>query len=107
MVYIRYKDHILFRNITKPIKDATERETVGWLTGENNEIICIQNDRTVKSLFQITGTASGLVILKNCILEIRALPLQESLKGSLNCLKDEASSVEYALQKAKRKTQPK
>ena len=28
-VYIRYKDHILFRNTAKPIADAAERETLG------------------------------------------------------------------------------
>jgi len=90
-----------------PIKDSAERETVGWLTQENKELICIQHDRTIESLQQATGTASGLVLLKSCILEIRALPLQKISSGSINCQNNITNTAEYALQKAKRKTQPK
>ena len=31
VVYVRYKDHVLYRNIHNPIEEAVERETVGWL----------------------------------------------------------------------------
>jgi hypothetical protein len=107
LVYIRYKDHVLFRNTPQPIEDAAERETVGWLTQETDELLCIQNDRTVESPHQASGTASGLLLLKSCIIKMRALPLQNFLNGSLNCPNDKATNAEYALQKAKRKTQPK
>ncbi len=106
VVYVRYKDHVLFRN-TKPIKDAAERETVGWLTQENIELLCIQHDRTIESLNYSSGTASGLVLMKACILEICALPLQNFSRGSLSCQNDKPTVAEYALQTAKRKTQPK
>jgi len=106
-VYIRYKDHVLFRNTTKPIEDAAQRETVGWLTQENNEFLCIQHDRTIENPHQASGTASGLLLLKSCVLEIRALPLQNVPRGSLSCQNDKPTNAEYALQKAKRKTQPK
>ena len=77
-VYIRYRDHVLYRNTPEALENAAERETIGWLTQENKELVCIQHDRTIESLQHEGGTATGLVILKNHILEIRALPLQKS-----------------------------
>ena len=78
VVYIRYRDHVLYRNTTEALENATERETTGWLTQENRELICIQHDRTIESLQYASGTASGLILLKSYILEIHALPLQKS-----------------------------
>jgi hypothetical protein len=107
VVYIRYKDHVLFKNTPQPIKDAAERETVGWLAQETGDLICIQHDRTAESPHLPNGTASGLLLLKKCVLEIRALPLQRVPRRSLSCPDDKATNVEYALQNEKRKTQPK
>jgi len=107
VVYIRYKDHVLFKNTPQPVKDAAERETVGWLTQETGDLLCLQHDRTVESPHCSSGTASGLLLLKSCILEIRALPLQRIPSGSLIYPDDKATTAEYALQTAKRKTQPK
>jgi hypothetical protein len=107
IVYIRYKDHVLFRNTPEDLENAAERETVGWLTQETGELLCIQHDRTIESLNYSSGTASGLVLLKSCILEIRALPLQNFPSGSLISRSDITRNAEYALQNAKRKTQPK
>jgi len=45
-VYVRYKDHLLYKNVPTPVEDAAERETIGWLTKENNELILIEHDRT-------------------------------------------------------------
>jgi len=50
VVYVRYKDHVLYRNQPNPIEDAAERETVGWLTKQNSELICVEYDRTVQDL---------------------------------------------------------
>jgi hypothetical protein len=107
IVYIRYKDHVLFRNTPEDLENAAERETVGWLTQETGELLCIQHDRTIEIPHQASGTASGLVLLKSCILEIRALPLQNFPSGSLTSRKNITNNAEYALQSAKRKTQPK
>lgn len=107
VVYIRYKDHVLFKNTPQPVKDAAERETVGWLTQETGDLLCVQHDRAVESPHCSSGAASGLLLLKSCILEIRALPLQKAPRGSLSCPENKATTAEYALQKAKRKTQPK
>lgn len=106
IVYIRYKDHVLFKNTAKPVRDVVERETMGWLTHENKELICVEHDRTIENLQCASGTGSGLVLLKSCILEIRALPLQKFQRGSLSCQNDITRNAEYALQNAKRKTQP-
>lgn len=106
-VYIRYKDHVLFKNVAKPIEDPAERETVGWLTQETDELLCIQHDRTAENPRHSSGTASGLLLLKSCILEIRMLPLQNFSSGSINCQNNITNTAEYALQSPKRKTQPK
>ena len=79
-VYIRYLDHVLYRNTPEALENTAERETIGWLTQENKELVCIQHDRTIENLQHASGTATGLVLLKSCILEIRALPLQNTFK---------------------------
>ena len=107
IVYIRYKDHVLYRNEAQPLKDAAECETVGWLTRETGDLLCVQHDRTIESIKYSSGKASGLVLLKSCVLEIRALPLQGVPRGSLSCPDDKPAIAEYALQNQKRKTQPK
>ena len=105
-VYIRYLDHVLFRNTPEALENAAERETIGWLTQENKELVCIQHDRTIESLQYAGGTATGLVLLKSCILEIRALPLQNTSRWPLISRNDITRNAESALQNAKRKIQP-
>jgi hypothetical protein len=104
-VYIRYRDHVLFKNIQQPIAEAIERETIGWLTKQNEEIMLIEHDRTIPNAQIPSGQGSGLVILKSCVLEMRKVPLQESSKWLLNS-EDAKDSSEYAFQPKKRKTQP-
>ncbi len=83
-VYIRYKDHVLFKNIQLPIEEVVERETIGWLSKETSEIILVEHDRTKPNVELGNGKSNGLILLKCCILEIRKLPLQESLEWNLN-----------------------
>jgi len=106
-VYIRYRDHVLFRNTPETLENGAERETVGWLTRENKELLCIQHDRTIKSLQCACSSVSGLVLLKSCILEIHALPLQKISNRHLKPRNHITNTAEYALQTTKRKTQPK
>lgn len=106
LVYVRYRDHVLFRNLSEQVKDAVERETVGWLTQENDEIICVQHDRTIESLKQSSGTASGLLLLKSCILGIVPLPLN-NVPCEFLSPNAKSTSAECALQTTERKTQPK
>jgi hypothetical protein len=102
-IYVRYKDHVLFRNVVDPIEEAVERETIGWLTKQDNEIMLIEHDRTIPNLQLPIGQGSGLIILKSCIIEIRKLPLQKSSNYHLNSQKT-TNIPEYALRPKKRKT---
>ena len=107
LIYIRYLDHVLFKNTPKVVKNAAERETVGWLAHENDQLLCIENDRTIDELPYSNGSGSGLVLLKSCILEIRASPLQNFSPLTLISRNKHTLSVESALQTNKRKIQPK
>jgi len=83
-----------------------ERETIGWLSKENNEIILVEHDRTLPNVQLNGGKGSGLIILKSCILEIRKLPLQRSSGWHLNSAETK-DKAEYALHPTKRKTRSK
>ena len=103
-VYVRYKDHVLYKNIQQPVEDAVERETIGWLSKQTDEIMLIEHDRTIPNIQIPSGQGSGVIILKSCILEIRELPLQKSPRWLLNSPNDKDRG-EFALQPKKRKTQ--
>jgi hypothetical protein len=103
-VYVRYKDHILFKNVWQPVADAVERETIGWLSKQTDEIILIAHDRTLPDPRITMGKSSGVIILKSCIIEIHALPLQKNS----NCILNSPVPIdrsEYAFRPTKRKTQ--
>jgi hypothetical protein len=107
MVYVRYLDHVLYRNIPKPIDEPAERETIGWLTKDEKEIVCIENDRTLDKLPYSSGSGSGLVLLKSCIIEIRLSPIQNVSGWPLIPRNTYFRNAESALQTKKRKIQPK
>lgn len=102
-VYVRYKDHVLFKNMVQSIENAIERETIGWLTKQTDEIMLIEHDRTIPCFQLSMGQGSGLLILKSCIIEMRELPLQKSSNCHLNS-QNLIVKGEYALQQKKRKT---
>lgn len=102
-VYVRYKDHVLFKNIQQPIAEAVERETIGWLAKQNEEIMLIEHDRTVPNPQIPSGQGNGVIILKSYIIEIRKLPLQKTSNCHLNS-SETTNLSEYALQPTKRKT---
>ena len=103
--YVRYKDHVLYRNIRDPIEEAVERETVGWLARENGEIILVEHDRTPQCLQLHRGSGSGVIILKSCILELRSLVFPCGSDGRLNPTEASGTTTECAFQPKKRKTQ--
>ena len=71
LVYVRYRDHILFRNSNPRLYfDVNEREAVGWLIFESDEFLCISNDRSVQPLPN-EGCESGFSIIKSDIVELR------------------------------------
>jgi len=102
-VYIRFKDHVLFKNVHQPLIDAVERETIGWVSKQTEELIIIEHDRTLPDPRITSGRGSGVIILKSCILEMVELPLQKTQRCLLNSSTDIAKD-EFALQPKKRKT---
>ena len=106
VIYIRYLDHVLYRNTPKPVTEPAERETIGWLTDIDDEVIHIENDRTLDELPYSNGSLSGFVLLRSCIIEIRASPLPKASGWPLIYRNTKLRNVESALQNAKRKIQP-
>ncbi len=71
LIYLRYKDHVLFRNSDPKLYESPNiRETLGWLLHETNEALFIIHDRSVKP-FPNEVRETGLIILKSDILEIK------------------------------------
>jgi len=80
IVYVRYRDHVLFKDIDPKAYGPQVRETVGWLAEESRGYIRIEWERFAddhegrghlvkpKNMRQ---RATGLMILKSCILERR------------------------------------
>ena len=101
LVYVRYKDHVFFKNMQNPKAEAIERETIGWVKGETDELLLLENDRAIPSRGK---NVNGLIILKNCIVEAHPLLLQNNLKWVLNSAKP-TLKVEYAFRPSERKTQ--
>jgi hypothetical protein len=106
VVYIRYLDHVLYRNTPKPIEEPVECETVGWLIGERKDVLSIGNDRTLDKLPYSRGKGSGFALVKSCIIEVRS-PLQNALDWHLIYRNPNIINAESALQTTKRKIQPK
>ena len=101
LLYVRYKDHVFYKNIVQPDPEAIERETVGWLAHETQDIILIEHDRTIQRKGISSGKSNGIIILRSCILEI--VPLQNNLNWHLNSA-EPTSKGEYAFRPTERKT---
>ena len=74
MVYVRYLDHAIYRNVAPSDPRPVVRETVGWLVNEDDEVIWIVWDRNVvPDKYERNDPYSSLVIVKRCILEMRRI----------------------------------
>ena len=69
LVYVKYRDHVLFRNFDSSKIKSSIREVVGWLTSQNTENICICCDKAVNPLPN-EKRESGFIILKTDVLEV-------------------------------------
>ena len=110
LVFIRYVDHVLYNRAYALALKPQIRKAVGWLVYECEEYVTLtwDCDDEPPTLHGGDPKASGLVLLKSDILELKRLegclrPLKENSGYHLNC---ERSIVrgEYALQPKKRKT---
>jgi hypothetical protein len=73
LVYVRYQDHVLFRNSDPETQEPIVQEVVGWLQAENDEYLRLVMARypepNAGGNAQVKAT--GLVILKKAIVEMR------------------------------------
>jgi len=75
LVYIRYNDHILFKDVDPRLYRPWSRETVGWLDYEDEESVRIVWERFAMPdpPNEAKPRATGLVIMKSAILEMRRI----------------------------------
>ena len=70
LIYVRYLDHVEFKNSDPDLFKPCVREMVGWLVAETKEALCLTYDRSVKPL-PFEKRECGLIILKSDVLEKR------------------------------------
>ena len=99
-IYVKYKDHAFFKNLSDPVLAPVIRETIGWVKEENDELFLIETDRTVPRRGK---NVNGIIILKNCVIETYPLPLQKKSEYHLNLAKT-TSRLELAFRPSERKT---
>jgi hypothetical protein len=74
LTYIRYWDHVLFRNADPSLFNPVMREAIGWIVKNEDEVIVLVFDKSVHELpCEVTTTASGMVILKHDIVEMKQI----------------------------------
>jgi hypothetical protein len=76
VVYVRYLDHVLFKEVDpSAYAEPFAREAVGWLDYEDTDCIRLVWERLAvpDPHGETRQKATGLVILKSAILEIRRL----------------------------------
>jgi len=75
LVYIRYLDHVLFKDADATQYRPWSRETCGWLDYENEECVRIVWERFAMPdpPNEAKPRATGLVIMKSAVLEMRRI----------------------------------
>jgi hypothetical protein len=80
LTYIKYQDHVLFRNCDSSKIKPAAREVVGWVTYENSNVLVICFDLPAELLPHEKPVESGLLILKTDIIERRELESGKAFK---------------------------
>jgi len=75
LVYVRYQDHVLFRDMDPTKASVFTRECVGWLDYEDQECVRIVWERFAmpNPPDESKPRATGLVVLKKAISEMRRI----------------------------------
>jgi len=73
LVYLRYRDHVLFRDSDASLYKPWIRECVGWLDYEDSEYVRLIWERFMEPNPPENARlrSTGLAILKRAIVEIR------------------------------------
>jgi len=74
-VYVRYRDHVMYHRGNPEAMKPQTREAVGWLVHDCEEyiVICWDRDAGPPTLKGGDPKASGLVVLKSDIIEMKTL----------------------------------
>ncbi len=75
LVYVRYRDHVVFSRVNAEVMQPQIRKAVGWLVYECDLCIIIKQDVDYMppTLKGGDAKASGLVLLRSDILEFKRL----------------------------------
>jgi hypothetical protein len=74
IIYVRYVDHVVFHRADPESLTPQVRECVGWLLNQSEDFVTISWDRYGgTSTLEGGSRASGVVIMRNSILEMRTL----------------------------------
>ena len=113
LIFVRYRDHVLYNRSSALAMQPQIREAVGWLIYDCELYVILSWDRDAEppTLHGGDVKASGLVLLKSDILDLQKLkvcpkPLQKNSNWHLNP-KQPIQESEYAFRLTERKTQPK
>ena len=110
LIFVRYRDHVLYNRCSALMMQPQIREAVGWLIYDCDLFITLAWDKDAQppTLHGGDPKASGLVLLKSDILELQKLKvcpllLQKSSNWSLN-RKQPIQDSEFAFRPSERKT---
>ena len=84
-VYVRYRDHVFFRNVEAPAAQAILREALGWVKEENDEVMLIECDRPLP---ECRSGFNGVVVIKSCIVYMVSLNFEQVLNCPPTLLKN-------------------
>jgi len=75
IVYVRYYDHVLFRDVNPELYKPFIREAIGWLDYEDDHYIRLVWERysEPRAEEESKPKATGLIILKEAIMEMRRI----------------------------------
>jgi len=81
-IYVKYLDHVLFKNCNLTEAKPCIREVIGWLASENLEALLIYVDQPANPNAHEKMTETGLIILKHTILETRKVRIKKPFNRS-------------------------
>ncbi|MCL5876557.1 MAG: hypothetical protein M1540_01940 [Candidatus Bathyarchaeota archaeon] len=104
IIFVRYLDHVAFNRSIALVMQPQVREAVGWLIYECDQFVTLAFDRDAMPPTLKGGDpkASGLVLLKSDIIELKKLSASLALK----CVSYNKSTAEYAQITAKNSVSP-
>ncbi len=75
LIFVRYLDYVLYNRASALAMKPQSREAVGWLVYECEQYITLTWDRDAEpqTLKGVDPKASGLVLLKSDVLEMKKL----------------------------------